>query len=107
MLLLLGSVLLFVFDPAWMESPAFAASMLRIGCVLGAIWLAYPELSRLPRWLVPLLIGVAVAIAVKPKLALFLVPLVLAVLILRPKGKKPMASKTPPSKSATAGDRRK
>lgn len=92
LLLLFGSGLLFLFQPAWGDTQAIAASALRIGAVLGAIWLAYPELSRLPKWLVPLLIGVIVAIAFRPKLAFFIVPLVLAILLLRPKRKTPSRS---------------
>jgi hypothetical protein len=95
LLLLVGSGLLFLLRPEWDESLAFASSSLRIGLVLGAIWLAYPELIRLPKWLIPLLIGAAVTVAFRPKSALFLVPIVLVVLILRPKRKAP-----PPAKAA-------
>jgi hypothetical protein len=88
LLLLIGSGLLFAFHPTWDETQAFASSSLRMGAVLGAIWLAYPELIRLPKWLVPLILGTVVAIAVRPKSALYVVPIVLMILILRPKKKR-------------------
>lgn len=93
LLLLLGSGLLFLLHPEWDQTQAFASSALRIGLVLGAIWLAYPELVRLPKWLIPLLIGVAVTIAFRPRSALFLVPIVLVVLVLRPRKKGPSVGK--------------
>jgi len=52
-----------------------AGSMgLRIGLVLGALWLAWPELHRLPRWIWYVLpIGLVLLIYARPILV-FLIP---------------------------------
>lgn len=56
------------------------AAMVRIGLVLGSIWLAWDSLQRPARWFPP---GIAVAgmvgiviIAAQPRLALAVVPLI-------------------------------
>lgn len=56
------------------------AAMVRIGLVLGAIWLAWDSLQRPARWFPP---GIAVAgivgivvIAAQPRLALAVIPLI-------------------------------
>ena len=49
---------------------------IRIGIVLGVVWLAFPELSRIPRWLYVIMsIGVAV-VMVRPQLILIVAPIV-------------------------------
>ncbi len=58
--------------------PYPGAVALRAGLVLGAIWLALPNLRRAPRWL---LIGAAVIVAViivRPRLVLYAFPVAVA-----------------------------
>ncbi len=59
---------------------AFAStSMLRIGLVLGMLWLAWPSLRRPSQWLAPgisvVIVVTLVVIAANPRLALVAIPL--------------------------------
>lgn len=78
-------------------STSFAAGCLRVGLVLGAIWLALPQIHRMlattPRWLlVALGIGLVVII-VRPWLALIVIPILAALWILGPR----LATKSDPT----------
>ena len=88
LVLLIVGGLLYFWPPDWENSAPLAASCIRIGAVLAAIWLAYPELKRIPGWLAPVCIIAVVAIAAKPKLAIFIIPVAIIILILRPRKKK-------------------
>ena len=70
-------------------SASFAAGCLRVGLVLGAMWLALPQINRIlattPRWLlVAMGIGLVVII-VRPILALIVVPALIALWFLGPR----------------------
>ena len=70
---------------------AFARSLnaacWRVGGLLIAIWIAHPQLAGWPAWLYLLLLVAAVMVAIRPRLALILVPLLLVTLWLRPRNK--------------------
>jgi len=93
LLLLCAGLAIYVWQPNWENAVPLAAICVRVGLVLGAIWLAYPELKRVPGWLGPLCAGALLAIAVRPRLAIFIVPLTIAILLLRPRKRKPPAQK--------------
>ena len=101
-LLLVGGFLYF-WPPEWENSAPLAASCIRIGAVLAAIWLAYPELNRLPGWLAPVCTATAIAIAVRPRLAIFIIPLAIVLLILRPRKKKSQTKRSPSTKQSPRG----
>ena len=63
------------------------AACWRVGGLLIAIWIAHPQLERWPSWLYLLLLVVAITVAIRPRLALVLVPLLLVTLWLRPRNK--------------------
>jgi hypothetical protein len=75
--LLLSAILAWWFgDKSW--STFASAAMGRIGLVLGALWLAWPSLSRPAKWLPP---GIAVAcvlglivLAAQPRFVVFVLP---------------------------------
>ena len=63
---------------------------LRVGIILGAFWLAYPDLVRLPVWLLPALIVIVLA-AIRWKIFLFAVPPdIFLGWLLRPRNKHPV-----------------
>ena len=80
LLLFGGGIYLALSPPSAAQSPAgFAAGCIRVGIVLGALWLALPQimrsLSRTPKWLlVASIIGI-VACAVKPLLLIVAIPM--------------------------------
>ena len=69
------------------SSQILAASSLRIGMVLGAIWLALPQLSQLrnrtPPWLIGTLLGGAIVIAVRPRLFVYVLPIAAVIALLQ------------------------
>jgi hypothetical protein len=64
------------------------AASARVGIFCIALWLAWKELLRLPPWIFKLIPILVVLLAWKPKLFLLAIPIVLAILILRPKNRK-------------------
>ena len=60
----------------------------RIGLVLAAIWLAYPELKKIPGWLCAVLLVALAVVAIRPRLIVVVVPAVIAIWILRPRRPK-------------------
>ena len=61
------------------------SACLRIGAVMAVIWLAYAHLHRVPAWAWFTLPVFLVALARRPQWLLFLVPLAIALALLRPK----------------------
>jgi hypothetical protein len=100
----LGGVLLYLFGPNEDAYAMAAASGVRVGLVLGAIWLSYPQLARVPWWLVRAGLAVVLVIAALPRPALaraavgIVVPLLIALWLLRPR---------PPRKKSSGAPRRK
>ena len=77
------------FPLTWQGSAALQGATTRIGLVMGAIWLALPQLSRIPGWILQLVAATALIVAVRPKFAIVAIPVLLAYLILRPKKLRP------------------
>jgi len=70
-------------EVSWYEPLKSACS--RLGPCMAVLWLAYPQVKRLPPWLlgaVPLLV---VILAVRPKWFLIALPIVILLAFLRPK----------------------
>ena len=66
-------------------SEAVQSFCLRFGLVGGAIWLALPQLQRVPAWVLWSLFAAAVAVVIRPRLAIWLIPLLLLLVWLRPR----------------------
>jgi hypothetical protein len=89
LLLIVGVITLVTRGPSDASTTPFAAGCIRVGLVLGALWLALPQITafftRAPRWLlVASAIGLIIG-AVKPWLLLIIVPALVALWILGPK----------------------
>ena len=85
LLLLAGGVYLSLVDYQGGLATGLNSACWRIGGLLVAVWIAHPQLVRLPAWLYLLLLVLAALIAVRPKLAIIVIPLVIAALWLRPR----------------------
>ena len=70
------------------NTDALESACLRVGFMMGALWLAYPELVKLPTWISAATFVATPIIAWRPRLALIILPVLLAVWILYPKKKK-------------------
>jgi cell division protein FtsW (lipid II flippase) len=66
------------------------AVCLRVGIILGVFWLAYPDLVRLPVWLLPAIVVIVLA-AIRWKIFLFAIPPAIFLgWLLRPRNKHPV-----------------
>ena len=87
LVLLTASVGLWVADWQGAAQVQFRAACLRIALAVGALWFAYPQLQRLPGWLIGALLSLAVVVAVRPRLFPLAVVVGLMLLVLRPRKK--------------------
>jgi hypothetical protein len=88
---LLGAAAVLNFLPeSWGSFPGLLAACLRVGILMAALWLAHPQLHRLPVWLLGSIVVSAMAVALRPRLALVAVPLVVALWALA-SWRRPMA----------------
>ena len=69
------------------DAQAWAAGLIRVGIALGALWLALPELKRLPQWALILAAVLLVILARWPKQFFVAVAVAIAFALLRPRMK--------------------
>ena len=85
-LVFLGSALaLWGWPPDWDDNRFLLAASVRIGLVMAALWLAHPQLVKLPAWLPNIILVAAIVVALRPRLIVIAVPLLLLLLWLRPR----------------------
>ncbi len=89
-LVLLAGAVAFQFWPPESNSSEnmLYAACTRVGPLCVVFWIAYPDLVRLPAWLWSVLPVSVVIVALRPKWAIIIIPLVIALLFLGRK-KKP------------------
>jgi hypothetical protein len=89
LVLLAGAAYFWFFPPESAAMLNLEAAFRRVGLLMGAWWLAYEEVQRLPNWAwtaIPVLI---VVLALRPRLFLVAIPVIIILAILRPRfGKK-------------------
>jgi hypothetical protein len=84
-LLLLGGVVFLIWPPGEGEVQIqLESACWRIGACLAALWLAYPDLLRVPRWFWLTLPVLIVILAKWPRLFLLLIPVLILYAIFRP-----------------------
>ncbi len=95
-LLATGAILYFI-QPASQGLDVFGAACVRVGVAMSALWLAYPDLQRIPVWMSGALLVVVAIVAVNPKLFSRLIVVVLVVYLafwmLRPRVRKAQADR--------------
>jgi hypothetical protein len=86
---------LFLHPPETGSSAFLQGSCIKSGLVLLATWLAYPQLDRLPSWLLMPLLGIILALTVRPRVTVILLrfgvillPIFIAIWLLRPKARR-------------------
>jgi hypothetical protein len=52
------------------------------------LWLAHPQLSRMPSWLFGVAVALAVVVALRPKLIVLAVPLVVILWLVKPRASR-------------------
>lgn len=87
-LVLLGLAVVLTFSSSSGHGAVqFGAACARIGAIMATLWLALPELQRLPRWAVPAVLVALVVVLRFPKLLPVVLIALLAVAILRPRSR--------------------
>ena len=61
------------------------AACWRVGALMAVLWLAYPQIHRMPAWLWAAIPALAVVLAVRPRWFLIALPIVVALAVLRPR----------------------
>ena len=85
-IVLIGSaVALWARPLQWDGYAALLGACVRIGAVMAAIWLAHPQLVKLPSWVPGVVVVAAIIVALRPKLIFIALPLLLLLLWLRPR----------------------
>ena len=85
-ILVTGAIYFSIWPPetenfrAWVL-PAFV----RMGVLTTALWMAWDDLQRLPQWVLGTTVVALGLVAIKPRLFLFLLPLVVILAIIRPR----------------------
>jgi hypothetical protein len=64
---------------------ALMGPLFRVALVMGAWWLAYADVERLPVWGLAIFPALLLVVAVKPKWLLIALPIIIALAILRPR----------------------
>ncbi len=67
------------------DAPQFTSPCSRVGVLMAVLWLAYKELQRLPERVWRPLLVAALVLAVKPRLILWAIPLIIVLAILKPR----------------------
>ncbi len=72
-----------VIQPSGYAWRPLVAACVRVGVMLALLWLAYPDLKQAPAWLWAGMITTVVLVAWRPRLAAVVIPVVLAVQVVR------------------------
>jgi hypothetical protein len=89
LLMVTAGIVLSIWPLGGDSTPFWQGSSVKAGLALLAFWLAYPELDRLPGWLVTTILVVLLIFAIRPRLmivvsrvAIFLLPLFFVIWLL-------------------------
>ena len=85
LLLLVGVLVTWNWKPESAWGMQTKVACWRLGPLLVIIWLAFPQFERMPSWLWFYVGAVLVLAAVKPKVLLVLIPIVIVLAILKPR----------------------
>ena len=83
--LLVGAVAFWIWPPRGSWQGQLEAACWRVGALAAVIWLAYDQVKRMPGWLLGLLLAFLVIVALRPRVALLAIPIIVALAILRPR----------------------
>ena len=84
-LLFLGAVAFWIWPPGEAVYQQLEAACWRLGALMGAWWLAYPQVKHTPAWLWGAIPLVILVLAVRPRWLIVAVPILIALAILKPK----------------------
>ncbi len=83
--LLLVGVALTLWPPGETGYQQFLAAAWRVGALMAVLWLAYPEVIRMPVWILGTIPALVVVLAVKPKWFVIALPVMILLVVLSPR----------------------
>ena len=87
-ILLAGAIAFIIWPPQSAGAQGVHSACNRVGALCAVLWLAYRELERLPAWILTVIPVATVLVALRPRWAFIVGPLVIALMVLGSK-KKP------------------
>jgi hypothetical protein len=85
LILLLGAAGFYFFPPTSAVAIEAKAACWRMGLLLAVWWMAWPQVIRLPRWLLIAVPMLVVVLVLRPRYFLVAIPLVVALALLMPR----------------------
>jgi hypothetical protein len=87
-MLLVGAAFFRFYPPpeSMLQLDAFCC---RLGALFAAWWLAWPDLARLPGWIMATMPVLAIVVVRWPKLLFLVIPAMLVIAILKPRSGRP------------------
>jgi hypothetical protein len=85
---LLAAAALWMWPPEATWRATVHAGLVKAGVLAAIVWLAYGDVRSIPGWLWSILLGILVVVALRPKMVLFAVPIIIALAILRPRARR-------------------
>ena len=82
------SAVLFTIPLVFPVDGMLQASCIRVGVLMAVFWLSFNEVMSLPPWLLRIVLIAAAIVAIRPKLLLFILPVILVLAVIRPKRKR-------------------
>lgn len=80
-----GAIACWIWPPQENWEKGVQAACWRMGAMTAVLWLAYPEVKRLPGWIWGVLPVLLAILAVRPKWFLVALPIVIALAVLKPR----------------------
>ena len=84
-MLFLAALVFWIWPPEWSGEIFALGAFVRVGAIMAVLWLAYPDVKRLPPWIWGTFPVLLVILAVRPRWLLVAVPLVIALAVLKPR----------------------
>ncbi len=85
LLSLLGAVATWIWPPQGAWGAMVQSGFCRGGVLAGVVWLAFPDVRRMPAWLWSVLFAILVVVAIRPRTVFLAVPIIIALAILKPR----------------------
>ena len=63
-----------ILQPSFVNVPMCIAACIRVGIMLGVLWLAYRDLQNIPAWMWTCLIVLMIVVAIRPRAAFVILP---------------------------------
>ena len=85
-LLIVGAIVLWIWAPLGSNNEVSLSACVRVGLVMAALWLALPQLERIPNWLMKAALFVALLLVSfkQPRVLVLAGGIYLVVVLLRP-----------------------